>query len=289
MSKNIRTQLVNIVGKSLDAYNKKTKTAINELKFKEQYQGRIIDCMVGEVDDNYIETPETYAPIVKLEHSKEGVIKIPSIKGKTILVDEDGNETDAPREGCRLVSVGEDEDNKLIILSKNKNLINKDNLVRGSLNINGESIENASATNLISKEFININGIEYISLRRTLGSHQNTHFALLSFYDKNKNKVDLNYVDYATTKVKVPDDAVFAKFRVYMDNTDIYFGEYISEEEYKYIEPKQHKTEILLNEPLRSLSNGVYDEITSKTIHILSFVSFLSYHIYRAFVQQKRR
>ena len=108
-----------IVGKSINEYNKKLKPKIDELKFKEQYQGRIIDCMVGEVDDNYIETPETDSAIVKLEHSKEGLVKVPSIKGKTILVDSDGNETDTPAEGCRLVSVGEEEDNKLIILSKN--------------------------------------------------------------------------------------------------------------------------------------------------------------------------
>ena len=121
MSKNIRTQMNKVVGKSLNAYYQRVKPAIDDIKFKEQYQGRIIDCMVGEVDDNYIETPETDAPIVKLEYSKEGLVKIPTIKGKTILVDADGNETDAPGEGCRLVSVGEDRD-KIIILSKNKNL-----------------------------------------------------------------------------------------------------------------------------------------------------------------------
>ena len=119
MSKNIRTQLGKIVGKTLNDYHQRVKPKIDELKFKEQYQGRIIDCMVGEVDDNYIETPETDSAIVKLEHSKEGLVKVPSIKGKTILVDSDGNETDTPAEGCRLVSVGEEEDNKLIILSKN--------------------------------------------------------------------------------------------------------------------------------------------------------------------------
>ena len=117
MSKNVRTQLGKVVGKSLNGYHARVKPKIDELKFKEQYQGRIIDCMVGEVDDNYIETPETDSAIVKLEHSKEGLVKVPSIKGKTILVDSDGNETHTPAEGCKLVSVGEDEDNKLIILS----------------------------------------------------------------------------------------------------------------------------------------------------------------------------
>ena len=117
---NVRTQIGKVIGKSLNGYHSRVKPKIDELKFKEEYQGRIIDCMVGEVDDNYIETPETDENIVKLEHSKEGVIKIPQIKGKTILVDADGNETDTPAEGCRLVSVGEEEDNKLIILSKNE-------------------------------------------------------------------------------------------------------------------------------------------------------------------------
>lgn len=116
---NIRTQLNKVIGKSLNAYYQKVKPTIDDIKFKEQYQGRIIDCMVGEVDDNYIETPETDASIVKLEYSKEGVVKIPNIKGKTILADVDGNETDTPGEGCRLVSVGENEDNKIIIVSKN--------------------------------------------------------------------------------------------------------------------------------------------------------------------------
>lgn len=116
---NIRTQLNKVIGKSLNAYYQKVKPTIDDIKFKEQYQGRIIDCMVGEVDDNYIETPETDASIVKLEYSKEGVVKIPNIKGKTILVDVDGNETDTPGEGCRLISVGENEDNKIIIVSKN--------------------------------------------------------------------------------------------------------------------------------------------------------------------------
>ena len=117
---NVRTQIGKAIGKSLNGYHSRVKPKIDELKFKEQYQGRIIDCMVGEVDDNYIETPLTDENVVKLEHSKEGVIKIPQIKGKTILVDADGNETDTPAEGCRLVSVGEEEDNKLIILSKNE-------------------------------------------------------------------------------------------------------------------------------------------------------------------------
>ena len=126
MSNRIKNNLKNLVGQTLNQYYSKVKPTISDLRYKQEYQNRIIECMVGEVDDNYITTPETDNPIVKLEHSKEGVVKIPSIKGKTILVDAEGNETDTPGEGCRLVSVGEDEDNKMIILSKNRNLFNSE-------------------------------------------------------------------------------------------------------------------------------------------------------------------
>ena len=94
MSNRIKNNLKNLVGQTLNQYYSKVKPTISDLRYKQEYQNRIIECMVGEVDDNYITTPETDNPIVKLEHSKEGVIKIPQIKGKTILVNADGNETD---------------------------------------------------------------------------------------------------------------------------------------------------------------------------------------------------
>ena len=47
MSKNIRTQLGKVIGKTLNSYHTRVKPIIDDLKFKEQYQGRIIDCMVG--------------------------------------------------------------------------------------------------------------------------------------------------------------------------------------------------------------------------------------------------
>ena len=92
MSNRIKNNLKNLVGQTLNQYYSKVKPTISDLRYKQEYQNRIIECMVGEVDDNYITTPETDNPIVKLEHSKEGVIKIPQIKGKTILIDADGNE-----------------------------------------------------------------------------------------------------------------------------------------------------------------------------------------------------
>ena len=270
MTKNIRTQLNKVVGKSLDAYHKRMKPTVDELKFKEQYQGRIIDCMVGEVDDNYIETPETDAPIVKLEHSKEGVVKIPSIKGKTILVDADGNETDAPAESCRLVSVGE-EDNKLIILSKNKNLfdINKfkdpNNWIsKGSsyrsfeikLKPNTEycfSRKDNSGYGLGAHILINTDAGSYVgSLGWIMHSDSvniNTQKGKFTTPDNG-----IVYLSFIPNGIDVILNA-FKEFQIELGKTPT-----------SYVEPKCHKTEILLQEPLRKLPNGVCDEIVGNKI-----------------------
>lgn len=253
MSKNVRTQIGKVVGKSLDAYHKKIKPTVDELKFKEQYQGRIIDCMVGEVDDNYIETPETDAPIVKLEHSKEGVVKIPSVKGKTILVDADGNETDTPAEGCKLVSVGEDEDNKLIILSKNKNLFDNSERVNGYY-WSADNTETRYDNSYLSRAYIKVNQETYV----TNGNTQ------VLEYDKNKNFIRRVQV---TNAIYIPNENVgYIRLSYYNQGIDFKGQFELSNKSTTYTEPKQHKTEILLNEPLRSLPNGVCDEIVGNQL-----------------------
>lgn len=249
---NIKTQIGKIIGKTLNSYHDRVKPKIDELKFKEEYQGRIIDCMVGEVDDNYIETPETDENIVKLEHSKEGVIKIPQIKGKTILVDADGNETDTPAEGCRLVSVGEEEDNKLIILSKNKNLFDGE-LKRGyALGIE----EGFHFGDFYPSENYS-SSINYIIVEPNVTYRVNKDRIWVIEYDKHFNPIKFNsgwttfVFDLNTKYIR------FYLNNVNTENVQIEKNENIT----SYIPPKCHKTEILLNEPLRSLPNGVCDEI----------------------------
>lgn len=263
---NIKTQIGKIIGKTLNSYHDRVKPKIDELKFKEEYQGRIIDCMVGEVDDNYIETPETDENIVKLEHSKEGVIKIPQIKGKTILVDADGNETDTPAEGCRLVSVGEEEDNKLIILSKNKNLLTS-KFENGNMGNSGEEYDQA--------EYIRSNTYNKCSENMNIIVSYNTvfRFSQLFFFDENKNFLKRETVINSI----VPKGAKY--FRVVLakkdgslaTNNDLELANSSTQVEFNvkatsYVEPKQHKTEILLNEPLRKINNDIYDEIKEKEV-----------------------
>ena len=260
MSKNIRTQIGKVIGKTLNSYHARVKPMIDDLKFKEQYQGRIIDCMVGEVDDNYIETPETDAPVVKLEHSKEGLVKVPSLKGKTILVDADGNETDTPAEGCRLVSVGEEEDNKLIILSKNKNLFDGI-FISGNVAPNGEIT--SYADRVVTPNYLKINP------NVPLFIHGFDNIAYICYYDSDKNVIVRNTYGKNNRPLvnNVPSNAMYIRISI-VECTDTSLPMMVEQGSSTegYIEPKHHKTEILLNEPLRSLPNGVCDEIVGNQL-----------------------
>ena len=246
MSNRIKNNLKNLVGQTLNQYYSKVKPTISDLRYKQEYQNRIIECMVGEVDDNYVTTPETDNPIVKLEHSKEGVIKIPQIKGKTILLDADGNETDTPGEGCRLVSVGEDEDNKFIILSKNKNIFDE----------NQTPVEQSDLGNWV-RTFYPKPNTEYI-----YSSSPYTGHVTIKFYDINDKVISGISIPSNTTFV-TPSDCKYAKTHTANDSlVQIELGNRKTE----YVPHKSHKTEILLNKPLRGLPNGVCDEIVGNKI-----------------------
>lgn len=258
MSKNIRTQIGKVIGKTLNSYHARVKPVIDDIKFKEQYQGRIIDCMVGEVDDNYIETPETDAPIVKLEHSKEGLVKVPSIKGKTILVDSDGNETDTPAEGCRLVSVGEDEDNKLIILSKNKNLINltDDDWIKGYYMDENENMIpwNGFYTTSNYIDISPLSGEQIYFEMKDSGNIKVTE------YDVNKVKINYNTSPSYAITFKSSKATKYIKISLSCNILNSHNAMLCKEGDRTFVSHKSHKTEILLDEPLRSLPNGVCDE-----------------------------
>ena len=256
MSGDVKTQIGKIIGKTLNSYYPKVKPVIDDLKYKQEYQDRIIECMVDEVDDNYITTPETDNPIVKLEHSREGVVKIPSIKGKTILVDADGNETDTPGEGCKLVSVGEDENNKLIILSKNKNLFDFSSLIltKSRYALPLKYLEVGKTYTVKTNDIVWFKISEYLDSSKY--SYQSTNkqeftFTMTDTMKKENlfiNNKDVTFInDINTLKSLQP---------------NLQLGSSIT----SLIEPKHHKTEILLNEPLRSLPNGICDEIVGNKI-----------------------
>lgn len=258
MTKTAVSQIGKIVGQSINAYYPKVKPAIDEIKFKEKYQGRIIDCMVGEVDDNYIETPETDAPVVKLEYSKEGLVKVPSIKGKTILVDAEGNETDTPGEGCRLVSVGEDEDNKVIILSKNKNLF--DGKFKKGYAIGIE--EGYHFGDFYPSENYS-SSINYISVEPNVTYRVNKDRIWVIEYDKYFKPIKFNsgwttFVFDLNTKY----------IRFYLSNANTLNVQIEKNENItSYVPHQSHKTEILLDEPLREINGFIQDEIVDNMLY----------------------
>ena len=268
---NVRTQIGKVIGKSLNGYHSRVKPKIDELKFKEQYQGRIIDCMVGEVDNNYIETPLTDENVVKLEHSKEGVIKIPQIKGKTILIDADGNETDTPGEGCRLVSVGEEEDNKLIILSKNKNIVGK--LTHSSINTGGSLNTSFNGKYRVRTDFIKLeDGVDYIVSTDGYINRFITFYYSEPNHESFTRQGSWTLINNNILTRNASDKYVILEFNINHDNNmtiDIDKCKVQLERGNRntnYTEPKCHKTEILLNEPLRKLPNGVCDKLINNQL-----------------------
>ena len=277
MSNRIKNNLKNLVGQTLNQYYSKVKPTISDLRYKQEYQNRIIECMVGEVDDNYVTTPETDNPIVKLEHSKEGVIKIPQIKGKTILIDEDGNKTDTPGEGCRLVSVGEEEDNKLIILSNNSNLLGslKETLTHSKYNITINSFTDNEFS--YTSNVWNTGGDIKITLPKGVYTYGYTplgvgvYFIDVKCYLNNNaiKTITLGGVGNRTFELTENYDYIKIFFKNNALDTINGFKDFrinIGESASSYIPKQSHKTEILLDEPLRKLPNGVCDEIVGNKV-----------------------
>ena len=288
MSNRIKNNLKNLVGQTLNQYYSKVKPTISDLRYKQEYQNRIIECMVGEVDDNYVTTPETDNPIVKLEHSKEGVIKIPQIKGKTILIDEDGNKTDTLGEGCRLVSVGEEEDNKLIILSKNKNLFDENELKQEPISTdfsyvnqdNKRCIKNNVKgwryLKILNNKFKEntIYRITYCAKNTDVTSNGTGAYFILEYtdgtisplYTNNLNGQWFEVSGYSVQgkTIKCVNFSNAGNCITYIDLDSIIITE--GTEKVEYIPSKQHKTEILLDEPLRKLPNGVCDKIINNQL-----------------------
>lgn len=131
---------------------------IKQYKFKEEYQGNIIDLLLKRVDDNYIETPPTNGlNEITLVYSHDGIVRVLSIKGKTIVDDRNGNETSSHNIYSTLKSVGQDEDNKIILTTSSANEdIDETNTVEIVLNhplrgINSEIYDEINGMNLIQR------------------------------------------------------------------------------------------------------------------------------------------
>ena len=152
-------------------------------------------------------------------------------------------------------SVGECEDNKIEILSQNKNLY-VDCFEFGDIQ---KSTGLNSPSDLIyrTRDYMKVepNTNYFFSRKFTSNWHG------LYFYDVNKKYVGYN--DTFGTKFVTPNNAHYIRYKFLFTDSS---GDYIMQIEKgesitNYIEGKINKKEILLNEPLRSLPNGIKDKI----------------------------
>ena len=248
---NVKSRIGQLIGESINAYNNKLKPIIEEVELREKYQSRIIECMIGEVDDNYIETPEVTEPVFKLEYSKAGLVKLPTIKGKTILVDADGNETSTPGEGCRLMSVGEKEDNELIFTSKNKNLLPYTNItIEGNTKLawfDALGTMNASGSNILKSQTFFYIPRGYV--RFEADSLDNCIVQLVTREEKLVNIYSGSPFEGGEVMMRMKNKEIDKPFGIINGRLTWKAEDKVLEGQ-SYVPHQSHKAEILLDEPL---------------------------------------
>lgn len=158
--------------------------------------------------------------------------------------------------GEGMYSVGESEDNLIKTKSCGKNIF--DGMFEiGSLNTNG-GLDNGDKTRIRTKNYIKTNS-------KTLYYYAESDVTIgLRYYDSNLNYIGSKARTIYSTSTKDNTDLEysFVKFSI-VDVTDVNFKVMISDEPITEYEPYQESTqELQLTEPLRSLPNGVTDEIT---------------------------
>ena len=168
-------------------------------------------------------------------------------------------------------SVGQDDENghKIEILSKNKNLTD---IIPSNWEVG--SIDGTSGQHVVNTKRIRTKNFMLLPKKQgSLNYKQFGNYKLaIRFYDKDYKMIDGTNAPYqgfiAQPKISIPNMAFYYKLVCASNNeVDIMPNEIVNNQCYlgieeiptSYIEPKLNKKEILLNEPLRGLPNGVKD------------------------------
>lgn len=153
-------------------------------------------------------------------------------------------------------SVGQDDENghKIEILSRNKNLY-VDCFEFGDIQ-KPSGLNSPSASVYRTKDYIKVEPNTRYSFSRKFTSK----WHVLYFYDINKKYI--RYNDTFGTKFVTPNNVYYVRYKFLLTDSS---GDYIMQIEKgesitNYIKGKQNKKEILLNEPLRGLPNGIRDK-----------------------------
>jgi len=192
-------------------------------------------------------------------------------EGNTLILDAEGNEVEAGAEGARLVSVGELEDNKIEILSQNKNLFDiKDGWMVGRTinHITGEEITYSSE---MCTDFIDIkpNTQYYLKSYNYVTSHSSP--VIIYFYDINKRVIKRNdngngfkFNGAYEGSFISPQNAKYIRVRLVTNDTSVLVQLEEGSVTTSYVPHSLNKKEISLNEPLRALPNGVCDKFVKQ-------------------------
>lgn len=260
----IKEEIKDMVAQSIIAYDKinhENKQSTKDLTFKEEYQNKMINCLTGSIFDNYIETPLSDKWSLFLESSKAGIVKIPSIQGKTLLMTAQGEITETHGASCKLVSVGEDSDLKITIKAQNKNICPSE-YTNEYITAEGELAIGAK-TNILSRYIRLEPNTLYSGL--ALGSQgEILKYITWSAFDKNKKFIRI--LSGTESFTSEPGEYYLRVHRTGGDapprELQVTFGN-PTEQFYKNT---AHRREILLSKPLARLNNEVYDELIGDKI-----------------------
>ena len=179
-----------------------------------------------------------------------------------MLLEGDWTDKEIPPYFEGMKSVGQDDENghKIEILSSNKNLV-VSGFQNGNIGNDGNLFNQISYLRSVDYEHCAPN-TEILATYNGL-----FRFSQFFFYDKDKRFIDRK----TETRATVPSNAKYFKLVLAKkDGTEVTSGDInsyankttmvrLSNQTSVYVEPKLNKKEILLNEPLRGLPNGVKD------------------------------
>lgn len=156
--------------------------------------------------------------------------------------------------GMKSVGQNDTDGHKIEILSRNKNLY-VDCFEFGDIQ-KSSGLNSPSALIYRTKDYIKVEPNTRYSFSRKFTSK----WHVLYFYDINKKYI--RYNDTFETKFVTPNNVYYVRYKFLLTDSS---GDYIMQIEKgesitNYIEGKINKKEILLNEPLRGLPNGVKDK-----------------------------
>lgn len=214
--------------------------------------------------EKYEYYPFAFANHLNVKNTTNAKMKIRSIKGKTLIVDANSNEVVAGTEGARLLSVGQDNGNKIEVLSTNENIISDKlaleygdfSMITGDISLSGDK----SKCRCVNYIPVQPNTMYYLKFNSEIFDDYNAKVIL--FYDSNKQFISKHNESYQS-----PSNARYIKFRTRRIDNKIITIEELNNlkvslcSSSEYVPYQSNKKEILLPHCHRGINDSICDEI----------------------------